>query len=79
MTRILAKSWYENVMDKNPGIQEFDKTTIQKQPYRAVLRKKFLKICRIFTGEHLCQRVILLKLQNNFIEITFRHGCSPVN
>ena len=25
------------------------------------------------------QSVILIKLQRNFIEITLRHGCSPVN
>ena len=33
------------------------------------LRKDVLKICSKFTREH----------QNNFIEITLRHGCSPVN
>ena len=32
-----------------------------------------------FTGEHPCRRVISRKLQNNFIEITLRHGRSPVN
>ena len=34
-------------------------------------RKGILKICGKFTGEHICQ--------SNFIEITLRHGCSPVN
>ena len=29
--------------------------------------------------EHPCQSVISIKLQSNFIEITLRHGCSPVN
>ena len=45
-----------------------------------------LKICSKFTGEHLCQSVISIKLlcfavalPCNFIEITLRHGCSPVN
>ena len=36
-------------------------------------RKSVLKICSKFTGENPCRSVIL------FIEITFRHGCSPVN
>ena len=26
-----------------------------------------------------CRSVISIKLENNFIEITFRHGCSPVS
>ena len=43
------------------------------------LRKSVLKISSKFTGEHPCRSVILIKLQSNFIEITFRHGCSPVN
>ena len=43
------------------------------------LEKGVLKICSKFTGEHLCQSVILIKLLCNFIEITLRHGCSPVN
>ena len=50
-----------------------------KQPSRGVLRKSVLKICSIFTGEHSCQSAISIKLQSNFIEITLRHGCSPVN
>ena len=43
------------------------------------LGKDVLKICRKFTGEHPCRAVILIKVQSNFIEITLRHGCSPVN
>ena len=49
---------------------------IQKQPTRG---KRGLKICSKFTGQHACRSVISIKLQSNFIEITFRHGCSPVN
>ena len=41
--------------------------------------KSVLKICIKFIGEHPCRSVISIKLQNNFIEITLRHGCSPVN
>ena len=43
------------------------------------LRKGVLKIWSKFTGDYPCQRVISIKFQSNFIEITPRHGCSPVN
>ena len=43
------------------------------------LRKGVLKICHKFTGEHPCLSAISIKLQSNFIEITLRHECSPVN
>ena len=43
------------------------------------LGKRVLKIYRKFTGEHPCQSEISIKLLCNFIEITLRHGCSPVN
>ena len=32
-----------------------------------------------FTGGHPWRGVISKKLQSNFSEIVFRHGCSPVN
>ena len=43
------------------------------------LEKAIPKTCSKFTGEHLCQSVISIKLQSNFIEIKLRHECSPVN
>ena len=43
------------------------------------LGKGVLKICSKFTGEHPCRKVISIKLQSNFVEITLRHGCCPVN
>ena len=56
------------------------------------LVKGVLKICSKFTGKHPCRNVILvpyrsvlsikllsIKLLCNFIEITLRHGCSPVS
>ena len=43
------------------------------------LVKGVLKICNKSTGQHPCRSVISIKLQSNFIEITLRHGCSPVN
>ena len=43
------------------------------------LGKGVLKICNKFTGEHPCRSVISIKMQSNFIEITFRYRCSPVH
>ena len=43
------------------------------------LRIGVLKLCRKFTGEHRYRSVISIKLLCKFIEITFRHGCSPLN
>ena len=43
------------------------------------LIKDVVKISSKFTVENPCWSVISIKLQNNFIEITFQHGCSPVN
>ena len=43
------------------------------------LRKVVRRICSKFTGEHPYRSAISIKLHSNFIEITFRHGCSPVN
>ena len=43
------------------------------------LRKGVLKICNKFTGKHPCRSAISIKLLCNFIEITLRHGYSPVN
>ena len=44
-----------------------------------LLGKGVLKICSKFTGEHPCRSAISIKLLCNFIEITLRHGRSPVN
>ena len=38
-----------------------------------------LKICTKFTAQHPCRSAISRKFLCNFIEITFRHVCSPVN
>ena len=46
---------------------------------KLLLGKSVLKICWKFTGEHSCRSAISIKLLCNFIEITHRHGCSPVN
>ena len=51
----------------------------RSSPPEVLLGTGVLKICSKFTGEHLCQSVISIKLLSNFIEIALRHGCSPVN
>ena len=43
------------------------------------LGKVALKICSKFTGKQSCRSAISIKLLCNFIEISLRHGCSPVN
>ena len=51
----------------------------KSSPPEVFLGKVVLKICSKFTGEYPCQSVISIKLQINFIEITLRYGCSPLN
>ena len=53
--------------------------TDRSSPPEVVLRKSVLKICSKFKGEHPWRSAISKKLPFNFIEITFRHVCSPVN
>ena len=43
------------------------------------LEKDVLKIRSKFTGEQLCSPRRTPRRTPNFIEITLRHGCSPVN
>ena len=52
---------------------------IQTQPSIGVLINGVLKTCSKFTGEQTYRSVISINLLCNFIEITLRHGCSPVN
>ena len=41
------------------------------------LGKCVLKIRSKFTGEHLCQSAISIKLKSNLVEITLLYDCSP--
>ena len=43
------------------------------------LGKGVLKICNKFIRVYPCRSAISILLLCNFIEITLRHGCSPVN
>ena len=51
----------------------------RSSPPEVFLRKSVLKTCSKFTGEHRCRSGVSIMLQYNFIEITLRHWCSPVN
>ena len=51
----------------------------RSNPPEVLLGKGVLKICSKFTAEHPSWSAISIKLQSNFIEITLRHWCSPVN
>ena len=53
--------------------------TIKSSHPKVFLGKGVLKKCNKFTGEHPCRSVISIKLLCSFIEITFRHGCSPAD
>ena len=41
-----------------------------------LLGEGVLEVSSEFAGEHLCQDVISMKLQSNFVEIALWHGCS---
>ena len=65
-----------------PSKLKYIQPNLQKKPSIGVLIKRCsgnMEICSKFTGEDPCQSAISINLQNNFIEITLRHGCSPVN
>ena len=49
-------------------------TKVRSSHPEAFLEKGVLKLCSKFTGEHPCRSMLC-----NFIEIAFRHQCSPVN
>ena len=56
---------------------------MQKQPPRGVPRKRCCGSCKATllkwcSGSNFIEKVFW-KLQSNFIEITLRHGCSPVS
>ena len=62
------------------GVLSFSEVAAYRSSLPEVfLRKGVLKVCSKFIGEHPWQRVISINLQSNFIDITLRHGCSPVN
>ena len=63
----------------NFSLEQFSKNYYKSSHPEVFLVKGVLKISIKFTGEHPCRSVISIKLSCNFIEITLRHGCSPLN
>ena len=55
------------------------KWLVQKQLPRGVRRERCSENMQQIYGKHPCRSVISTKLLWNFIEITLRHGCFPVN
>ena len=66
---------------KLPSTSRFKKfqTKFRSSHPELFLEKDVVKTCSKFTCEHSCRSVISIKLQNNFIKIALRRGCSPVN
>ena len=78
---LLRKNTYKFICNKNENMFFFVFLNVchfKSSPPVVFLGKDFLYICIKFIGEHPCPSVISIKLQSNFIEITLRHGCSPV-
>ena len=69
----------EAVLSRNNAIAQFKRMKSRSSRPEVFLTKGVLKICSKFTREHPCRTAISIKLQSSFIEITLRHGCSPVN
>ena len=57
----------------------FGQINARSSPPEVFLGTGVLEVCSNFSGEHPCRSLISIKLQNNFIEFTLLHGCSPVN
>ena len=72
--QIYLKSLIILIMNYNSKILNF-----RSSHRKVLLEKGVLKICSKFTEEHPYRSAISIKLQSNFIEMTIRHGCSPVN
>ena len=66
-------------IEKDKGKNVFTILHKALQPPEVFSGKCVLKICSKFTGGHNCRSVISTKLLCKFIEITLRHGFSPVN
>ena len=66
----------ENENTKSKSSNNLSSTNFRSSHSEVFLGKGVLKICSKFTGAQLCQNVVSIKLQSNFIEITLRHGCS---
>ena len=82
LVAIILKQTFEYCFAENYKYQSNKKLfLLYWKAFRIGLKKEkgVLKICSQFTGEYPCISVISIKLLWNFIEITRRRGCSPVN
>ena len=52
---------------------------LRSTPPEVFLAKRVMKIRSKFTGQHLYQSVISIKLQSNFVQVALQYECSPVN
>ena len=77
-TTVLKNAY--NQYSKFDAYIQYSKLWISRSSHPEVsLEKGVLKICSKFIGELPCWSVISVKLLCNFIEITLRYGCSPVD
>ena len=65
--------------EKNNSLQLSFQLSLRRNHSKVFSYKGVQKICSKFTGENQCQSVISVKLLCKFIEITLRHGFSPVH
>ena len=72
---LLYKSYFSVNVEVEVSGSSYLMPLVRGSPLDVFLGKGVLKICSKFTGERPYRRVMLC----NFIEITFWHGCSPVN
>ena len=87
--RALGERWHfqrrlHNSVKDSEYTSNFRRDLFKPDFYRSsrtevLLGKNILKICSKFTVEQPCRKVVSIKLQNSFIEITLWHGCSSVN
>ena len=64
---------------KNVAALKWQYYEVKSSHLEVFLIEGVLRICSKLTGEHSCQSVTSINLLCNFINITFGHGCSPVN
>ena len=67
------------ISKERSGLFNRNITIFKRSPPEVFLGNGVLKMCSKSTGKDPCRSVISVKLLCIFIEITLRHGCSPVN
>ena len=72
---LLYKSYFSVNVEVEVSGSSYLMPLVRGSPLEVFLGKGVMKICSKFTAERPCRSVMFC----NFIEITFWHGCSPVN